>query len=274
MEITVSVIMPVFNSHNYLIKAIDSVLSQSFTNYELLIIDDNSDERTKSILENYKKIDGRIKVFTLTKRMGASFARNIGIESSSGKYIAFLDSDDYWLPKKLLVQVQFMNKYNLKMCHSSYYLIIENNEYVKVNYKVKSHNITYKKLLINPQIGCLTVMIEKETLKNFRFPNIKKRNDFILWLEILKTIPYSSPITDTLGVYRIHRNSLSQNKFKLIKYQWCVYRQFESLGVINSMLFLIIWGTLGLKKYLTFFFKYQCLQISKYYHIILEINAP
>jgi teichuronic acid biosynthesis glycosyltransferase TuaG len=236
----ISVIMPTYNSERYIKKAIGSVLSQTYKNLELIIIDDCSSDATKEIILDISRHDTRIKFFRLDENSGAAVARNLGIKNATGKYLAFLDSDDEWYQKKLELQIDFMEKNNYNFTCTAYERIDELGDKInKITRPAKKAN--YNRVLLDCPIGNSTVVYNLEVLGKFEIPNIRKRNDDALWLKILKKEPYIFGLNQVLSKYRIRKNSISSNKFDLIKYHWILYREIEGLSIFRSLFHIFIW---------------------------------
>ncbi|WP_168416802.1 glycosyltransferase family 2 protein [Acinetobacter indicus] len=231
--IVVSIITPCFNSEFFLEKTIESIKKQTYKNWELLIIDDCSIDKSKELIENYTLKDSRIKLIRLDKNSGAAVARNRGIEEASGRFIAFLDSDDSWHPEKLDKQVKFMLENDYAFTYTSYHKVNEYDEYLsKVNIPLKT---SYNELLKTCVIGCLTAMYDTDKLGKVYFPLIRKRQDFALWLKILKLTPYAYGLNEDLANYTVRSDSISANKFKAAQYNWYLYRNIEKLNIFKSI---------------------------------------
>lgn len=227
----VSIITPLYNSEKYIGETIESVLNQSYSNWEMIIIDDQSSDNGVEIVEKYKKLDERIKLFLNDKNIGVSDSRNRGIESSKGKYIAFLDSDDLWKKNKLEIQIKFMEENRISISYTAYEKL---REVGKNKSKIEVPNkINYKKLLKGNLMGCLTVIIKKDFLGTFRFKNIKQE-DYVLWLELLKETDYAYGIEESLAYYRILKNSRSSNKIKLALFNFYIHWKIEKLNFIKA----------------------------------------
>lgn len=228
----VSIIMPTHNSSQYVVDAINSVLCQTYKNWELLITDDASSDDTVSLIKEKFGQDQRIKVFSLATNSGAAIARNNSIEKAQGDFIAFLDSDDMWEPNKLELQVSFMVNEKCFFSYANYKVLYENGETKEYRPPVK---ISYKKLLNSNYIGTLTAMYDCRKLGKIFMPNIRKRQDYALWLKILREKQIEArSVEKFLGVYRISSNSISSKKTKLIKYQYQVFHDCENMSVIRS----------------------------------------
>ena len=246
MNELVSIITPCYNSEKFLDECISSVLNQTYQNWEMLIVDDNSSDNSSILINSYSKKDERIKPLYLNDNIGAAMARNKAISKAKGKYLAFLDSDDVWLPKKLEVQTNFMKKNNCSFVFSSYSVISDDE---KPNYTISvPETITYKRYLKNTIIGCLTVMLDKEKFKNIKMPNLRSSHDMALWLNLLKQEKYAYGIAQDLAIYRDHKSSKTSNKFKAAYDVWNVYREHEKLNLLYSIYNFVIYAINALRK--------------------------
>ncbi|MCI0716068.1 MAG: glycosyltransferase family 2 protein [Chlorobi bacterium] len=235
----VSIITATYNSEKFIEQTINSVINQTYQNWELLITDDCSKDNTLKLLDKYSKSDSRIKVFQLSKNSGAAVARNNSIKHSNGSYIAFLDSDDLWIPDKLEKQIKFMTKEDLAFSYSYYQLINENGESLKKIIKAPD-SVNYTTLLRTNYIGCLTAVYNCRKMGKMYMPNIRKRQDYALWLGILKSTPHAKCLKEPLAFYRIRKHSISSNKLELLKFNWKIYREVEGFGPIRSFMRLVI----------------------------------
>ncbi len=235
----VSIIMPTYNSGNFIGDTIDSVIAQIYENWELIIVDDCSTDNTEEIVNIYSKKDSRIKYKKLFTNSGAAVARNRGIELAEGKYIAFLDSDDLWLPKKLDTQIKFMNNNAYHFTCTSYNKIDEEGNSLNriISAKVRSN---YDGILKTCP-GNSTVIYDAEFLGKFYISYIKKRNDYVMWLQVIKKAKFLYGIEECLGSHRIRKNAISSNKISLIKYHWIVYRKIENLSLVKSVYLILYW---------------------------------
>lgn len=231
----VSVIMPAYNSAAFITESIQSVLQQSHQNWELLIIDDASQDTTVSVIEKFQASEPRIKLFQNKTNKGAGVSRNKGIEVAQGSFIAFLDADDLWLPKKLEAQLGFMQSHDLYMTYSSYFLIDEQGN--NLDKKITALPIlTFNKLLKSNYVGNLTGIYNVGKLGKIYGPELRKRQDWALWLTILKKIGQTKGILEPLAKYRIRENSISNNKTALLKYNYLVYSEFLKYSRLQSIL--------------------------------------
>lgn len=229
----VSVVMPAYNSATFISEAIGSVLAQTWANWELLVIDDASTDSTVKIVEEYSVKHPNIRLLKNSTNQGTGAARNSGIKAATGRFIAFLDADDLWLPGKLEKQLKFMQEKNLAMTFSSYYLMDEEGK--PLNKEVKALPVlTYDKLLKSNYVGNLTGIYDAQKLGKVYAPLIRKRQDWALWLEILKKLGSTRGIIEPLAFYRVRRDSVSRNKWKLLLHNFKIYRSFLNYGLLKS----------------------------------------
>lgn len=247
MNDLVSVIMPSYGSEKFISKSIDSVLLQTYDNWELIIIDDCSPDESNKIIKEYLSKYSRIKFVKLEKNSGAAVARNKGIEIAKGRFIAFLDSDDLWLPEKLEKQISFMKDNDLAFTYSSYMLVDEMDK--NIGKFIIKPKISYSSMLKTCSVGCLTAIYDSDKLEKVYMPLILKRQDYGTWLKILKNIKTAKGILEPLAIYRIRSNSLSSNKLKASVYQWKIYREVEKLDVFRSLYYFINYAINGFLKY-------------------------
>ena len=203
-QVLVSIVTPVYNAERFLKETIISIREQSYKNWELLLIDDCSNDNSSKIIKEFQKIDSRIRYIKLEKNSGASVSRNIGIKNAKGRFIAFADSDDLWEPKKLEIQINYMLKHKYGFTFTSYRYMKENG--VKTNKVAKApFKINYNGLL----------------------------KDTAAWLQILRKEKYAYGIQMDLVNYRLVGNSLSSNKIKALKRTWNTYRNVERLNIFK-----------------------------------------
>jgi len=226
----VSIIMPTYNSSSTVMSSINSVINQEFSHWELLITDDCSNDDTVAIISALVEKDSRISIEINDLNSGAGFSRNRSIKRSKGKYIAFLDADDIWLPNKLSKQVAYMEQTGALFTYSSYQKLSDEGlgGIVKV-----PNRVTYNQLLRGCVIGCLTAMFNAERLGRQTMPLIRKRQDFGLWLQLLKQCHEAHGIQEVLAQYRTD-SGMSQNKINAARYQWLLYREVLGLNFLQS----------------------------------------
>ena len=239
MQALVSIITPMYNNETVIEQTINSVSRQTYSNWELILVDDGSRDQTLNKVKALIEIDNRIKLFSHTKNKGAAEARNLGTKMAKGNYIAFLDADDLWKENKLKLQMNDLAKGKADVCFGSYELINLLSE--PLNKKVQALNtLTYKKLLKANYIGNLTGVYNCETLGKIYTKDLKKRQDWLLWLEAVKRSEKPAiGISETIAYYRISEGSLSSNKTNLIKHNFNVYRKGLGFSYIKSSVYLL-----------------------------------
>lgn len=246
-EPLISIITPLYNSEKYIRETIESVLNQTYKNWEMLIVDDCSKDNGVKIVNEYVLKDKRIKLFKNEKNEGVSFTRNRAIDLSQGKYIAFLDSDDLWKKEKLKKQILFMEKNNIDLSYTGYEKINTDGS-LRGEIKVPK-KIDYKELLKNCLIGFLTAIYLKEKFEIYRFKKTKAE-DYIFWLEIFKQIDYAYGIQESLAYYRVSNNSRSSNKLDIVKFHWKIYREYEKLNFFKAIYYYFIYIKRGIKRFI------------------------
>lgn len=248
MSALVSIITPSFNSEKYIAETINSVLNQTYTTWELIIVDDASTDKTVDVIDSFIAKDKRIQRFKMDVNSGSAKTRNIGIEKANGKYLTFLDSDDIWFPDFIQSSIDKIEEKGIDFVFSSYRRSNEKLEFVYSDFIVPE-KVTYTDILKTNSIGCLTAFIDVSKLGKKYMPDIRKRQDMGLWLQYLKEIPYAYGIREPMAIYRIRKNSLSRKKSDLISYQWEFYRKIEKLTFFQSSYYMIQWMIRGFLKY-------------------------
>lgn len=243
----VSIITPAYNCANYIGTTIESVLSQTYSYWEMIIVDDCSSDNTEEVVLRYASKDSRIKYKKLEVNSGAAVARNVAMSMATGQYIAFLDSDDVWLPDKLSAQIQFMQENNYKFTCTDYEQIDETGRCLGkiIHCREKAD---YNRVLLDCPIGNSTVMYDVTQMGKFEVPNIRKRNDDALWLKMLKSEKFIYGLNQVLVQYRVRHDSISANKFQLIKYHWVLYRKIEHLNIMRSIFYILHWGVIKILR--------------------------
>ena len=249
----VTIIIPYKNNLKYLFLALESIFLQTYKNLKILIIYDDEDLSDLKNIKNFinkKKIKKfySVKIYVNKKNLGAGESRNIGIKFSKSKYIAFLDSDDEWKKNKIELQLKFMEKYQIPISHTSYFEINEQGN--KIGVRKAKKILNYQDILNSCDIGLSTVMLNLKFLKknNFKFPNIKTKEDYVLWLKILKKISYIRGLKICLTNYRKRKNSLSSSTVVSIINGFKVYRHYLKMSYIESLYRLIILSISYIKK--------------------------
>lgn len=237
----VSIIMPTYNCAKFIAESIDSVIAQTYTNWELIIVDDCSTDNTKEILMPYLQKYQNIHYTCLQENGGPAVARTEALKQAKGPYIAFLDSDDLWYPEKLSRQISFMQENSVAFSCTGYEQIEEGGKSKNIALLPPKKNDYTTMLRLGCSVGNLTVMYNRNIVGEQKVPEIKKRNDFALWLQILHKVPVCYGIQEILAKYRLRNASVSRNKLKLIPYHWHLYHDIEKLSVIKSVWYILCW---------------------------------
>ena len=233
----VSIIIPYYKKRRYIFRAVQSVLKQSYRKYEIIIVYNDKDKKDLNCILNIKKKDKRIKVFEESSKKGAGYSRNIAIKKSKGDFIAFLDSDDEWKKNKLQIQLNFMQKNSCLVSHTSYEIINYRNKVI--GFRKAKKKLVYADLLKSCDIGFSTVMVNKKVLFNQKFPNIKTKEDYILWLKLTKKNIKILGINIYLTKWRKLTDALSSNNIQKIIDGFRVYSIHMKFGYIKSLIYLI-----------------------------------
>lgn len=239
---SVSIIMPAYNSAEFIAESIQSVIAQTYKDWELIITDDHSSDDTVNIVKSYKAQDERIKLIELNDNGGPAVARNSALNLARNRFVAFLDSDDLWHPQKLELQLNFMKKNDYAFSFTSYQRFSRDG-LKKYNIIRAPEKISYGELLKNTIIGTLTVIIDREKVGRFEMDNIRYRQDMALWCEILKRGFYAYGLNKVLASYRVVRKFSIVKKIKGAKGVWKVYRRIEKIGCLKSMYYFIHYAT-------------------------------
>lgn len=228
----VSIITPSYNCSAFIGETIESIISQTYKNWELLITDDCSTDNSLEVISEYCTRDSRIKLFRIGKNSGAGVARNNSIKVAKGRYIAFCDSDDKWYPDKLAEQLQFMNDENCALSYTSYDVCDETGEIFGYVECLKTLSIS--KILRDNGIGCLTAIYDIEKIGKNYMPSIRKRQDWCLWIDIINKIGEAKGLQQPLALYRNRAASISSNKLEMLKYNYEVYHTFLKKSSLTS----------------------------------------
>ena len=236
----VSIIIPVYNRVHLLIDTLKSVLDQSYTNWEHVIVDDCSTDNSVKIVDEFASNDSRIKLFKKLNNEGTASCRNYAINQSCGDYIAFLDSDDLWHPEKLKRQISFMRK---NSCHVSYTSYVHIDEIGNLIGKriIALPALSYEKEKRNNYIGNLTGVYHAAELGKILAPDLRKRQDWALWLAAIKRSGKSAKgLQEDLAYYRIRGDSISSKKLNLIQYNFAFYRKYLGYSLLKSSLYFLL----------------------------------
>ena len=239
----VSIILPNFNSSEFILSTIKSIKNQTYTNWKLIIIDDCSNAKTKKILKKFNN-NKKIKIFWLKKNRGAAYCRNLAIKKSRSKYLAFLDSDDVWEKNKLKLQLKFMEKNNYCFTYTYYKTFGLKSKKVKTPKKFNFDDFTK-----NTSIATSTMILKRDIIKNIRFTKTLICEDYFFKCKILKKIKYAYCLKNYLTRYRIRQNSLQKNMLKNFLWIWKInykYNNFSFFQNLNSLFFISL---NSIKKY-------------------------
>lgn len=232
-EVLVSVITPAYNAARFIGETIQSVLDQTYSNWEMLIVDDKSTDETVAIVQEYMKEDERIKLITLDENSGSAVARNTAMDHAKGKFMAFLDSDDLWMPEKLTKQVAFMEDNGIAFSFTKYVRMQEDGTLTNAVTEAPK-TVTYDRLMKQCVIGCLTVMLDRERIGNERMINIRTRQDYAFWLALLRKGHLAYGMDEVLAKYRLVENSISSDKLKAAKQNWKLYYHIEDHSLMTA----------------------------------------
>lgn len=230
----VSVITPAHNAERFLETTVRSVQAQTYPHWEMWVVDDVSTDRTAAIAEKLAAADPRVRLLRLGANQGPAGARNAGMDAARGRFVAFLDADDLWLPEKLSRQVAFMERTGSPFTYTGYRMIDEDGRELGRPVQVPE-SIDYRGLLKNTTIGCLTVMLDRQSLGASRMPALRRHEDLALWYELLKRGLAARGLPEDLALYRVVRGSRSADKVRTAAHMWKVYRKVEKLSLLDSL---------------------------------------
>ena len=244
----VSVVMPAYNAAEYIEAAVTSVQRQSFTNWELIVVDDCSSDETCPFVERLARQDPRIRLYHNAQNQGTAYSRNHGLEQCRGDYVALLDSDDIWHPEKLEKQLALIQKEGADLVYTSYAIVDEHGQKRCNDFLVPSQT-DFSALLKENVIGCSTVLMTHKVTEQFLFDNTYYHEDYVLWLQMLRSGKRAVGVTDVLVDYRYHSGSRASNKLSSAKRRWTIYRSYLGLSRMKSIRYLMHYGISGLRKY-------------------------
>lgn len=248
-SVLVSVIMPAYNAAPYIEQAIRSVMGQTHTDWELLVIDDGSADDTCAIVERLAAEDGRIRLLRNERNSGVAVTRNRGLDLSAGAYVAFLDSDDVWHPEKLAVQICTAQRERAALVYTSYAIVDAHGRPCKKPYTVPAR-IDLKGLLKENVIGCSTVLLSAAAVGDYRFVTDFFHEDYCLWLDILRDGHTAAGCTEVLTDWRLILNSRSFNKKKASRNRWRIYRRHLGFSALKSARYFAAYAWHGMMKYI------------------------
>lgn len=246
----VSIITPCYNASKFLVQTIESVLAQTFQDWEWIISDDHSADHSVDIIKQYA--DPRILLIESKDNHGAGRARNLALEKASGRFITFLDADDYWTPEFLEEMIGFMKRESAELAYSSYARCNEQLEPQIEDFKADTI-VTFNNLLKTCRLSLLSSMYDRKRVGKEYFPEGTKREDHVMWLNLLKKIPEGKPLTKTMAKYRMHSQSVSRKKTDIIKDQYLVYKDYMKFSTLKSLYYTTHWAINGFMKYSKWF---------------------
>lgn len=245
----VSIITPLYNAEMYILATAQSVLNQSYTNWEWIVVNDCSSDNSVKLVESLASCDPRIKLIHNSTNLKTAQTRNKGIREASGRFICFLDSDDLWHPEKLKNQVEFMLKNDYEFTFHAYKKFRESFENRGATIPVPDC-VDYRDLLKTNSIACLSAMYDAKKLGKVYMPDgYKAREDYLCWLSILKRGYRAYGFNKPLGFYRILPRSYSANKLEAARNQWLLYRNHEKLNLVDCCINFSFYALNGFIKY-------------------------
>lgn len=245
----VSVITPCYNAETTIAETIESVMAQTYNDWELLVIDDCSTDGSAEIIKQYSAKDARIRYLRTVAPSGSpALPRNIGIDNARGRFIAFLDADDVWLPEKLEKQVAFMTENKITFSYSYYEKMDSLGNRTGRIVKTKKY-ATYKSLLISNSIPCLTAMVDRTIIDQVRFKQIAQE-DYCFWLDMLKTGCMAMNMCEITAIYRVSEISRSSNKLKMFMGHWNIIRNYQGISFLLACFYMLTYAISGFAKYL------------------------
>ena len=243
----VSAIIPYFKKKKFIDQSITSVLNQSYSNIEIIIIYDDEEKSDLEYLRTNYNSNKKIKIIVNDKNIGAGFSRNKGIREAKGKYVCFIDSDDIWKKEKVENQLNYMKKNNYKISHTSYEIINDKNEVIGKR-KAKDFN-NIKDILTSCDIGLSSVILEKNLITDqTQFSNLKTKEDFVLWLKILKSKVIIGGLDENLLIWRKTEKSLSSSTIQKLFDGFRVYKIYMGFSFVSSVYYLLCLSLNFLKK--------------------------
>tara|TARA_B100000686_G_scaffold16325_1_gene15271 strand:- start:3247 stop:4029 length:783 start_codon:yes stop_codon:yes gene_type:complete len=251
-EIKVDIILPNHNSDRFFSDTINSILNQTFKNWQLIIVDDDSNANTKELLKKYEP-NSKIKIIWLKKNKGPGFCRNIAMRYSKADYLAFIDSDDIWYKDKLLDQLNFMLNNNFEFTYTDYESFKSNDspfsKYKKMNKITPPRNFSFNTFIKNTSISTSTMIVKKNLVNNIKFKKVKICEDYYFKCKILKKIKHAHCLTKILTQYRIRPDSLQSNKIKNLYWIWYINKNYNKLNLFENFISLLCISINSLKKY-------------------------
>ena len=242
----VSIILPYYRKINYVKKTINSILNQSFKDFEIILVYDDEDLQDLYIIESDFKNHSKIKIIKNSKNLGAGLSRNNGIKHATGEIIAFIDSDDFWQQDKLEKQTKFMQENNYDFTFCNYDKVISDKKTIKV--KSSKSVLNYSDLLSSNEIGLSTVQLNRKIVLPELFPPLKTKEDYVAWLKITKNNINAYNFPYSLVLWNKTENSLSSNYYQKLSDGLKVYIKYEKFNLIKSLYYLLLLGINSIKR--------------------------
>ena len=240
--------MPVYNASKFLSQTVDSVLAQTYEDFELIMVDDCSKDDSFQIMQEYQKTDSRVRIFRNEENKGVSYTRNFAVLKAESEYIALIDSDDMWREDKLSKQVELIKKHpDTALSYTGSAFVDTNSSKSDFIFEVPL-SVDYKKLLKQNVISCSSAFVKKSLLIKYPMAHDDMHEDFAVWLSILKDGEKARGINEPLLIYRVDRNSKSGNKFKSMKMTYRVYK-YMGLNVFERLYYMVFYIISGIKKH-------------------------
>ena len=245
----VTIVTPIYNSINYIEESIQSVVNQTYENWEMILVDDCSSDGSLELINKIAKTEKRLKIIQNGENQGSGISRNKAIKLAKGKYIAFLDSDDLWHKDKLKIQIDLMEKNNWSFSHTSYGYISEEGKKIKSTFHVSDYPVKYSNLLKRTEISCLTAVYNQKILGKCYMSEHRRKQDYSLWLSILKSGVSSQPIDLELAYYRQRPNSATSKKSSLIFNHVIFLMETQSMNFFQALYYTFYWMINGFIRY-------------------------
>ena len=247
-QINVDIILPNYNSSLYIEETLNSIVGQSFKNWKLLIVDDNSNGETKNIIKRYV-LNKKIKIIWLKKNKGVGFCRNLAMRNAQSEYIAFIDSDDIWEKEKLAKQLDFMIKNKYHFTYTNYIPFRSEKGQNNLREIKPEKYFTFEKFMRDTSIATSTMIIKKSSIENVKFSNTKICEDYFFKCQILKKVNFAYCLSENLMKYRIRKNSLQSNKIRNFYWIWYINKNYNQLNFLKNLLSIFCISINSIKKY-------------------------
>ena len=227
----IDIVLPNYNSHEFIVETIKSIINQTYFDWKLTIVDDNSDKKTKNILEKFSK-NKKIKIYWLKKNKGTGFCRNYALKKTKSPYIAFIDSDDIWKKNKLKDQINFMLKNKYSFSYTYYETFGDKKKFI-----MPPTSFDYLSFIHNTSIATSTMMVKRSVLKNIKFSKTKICEDYFFKCKLLKKVNHAFCLKKNLTKYRISQNSLQSSNLKNFFWIWKINKNYNKLNFLDNFFF-------------------------------------